>query len=1573
MELLLETTFDKLNYSVYSHKIYTNKGGALIFFGYPNKLSLVDRLLKLNIKLSKLKSYYVPNIHTQIKGKVINTQKYIPDILKKIEESKLPIKVIKTLPKKLNENEYIFVDLFPYLYELKELLDKLRYVDKFRIIFDIVNKQARKFGKEVNDFVYPVLYIDLKDENTINFLKELGEFLAKFRFVVPLKARALYFALDDGKHVIYGKLGEYDEKLGALKVNQFAFQRLYKLILRNISKNQNKSDITIKDIEKSVNEIVNLIANRYEIKDNAALDNLRILLGEYLKSNYEILNKVNSIEELLSFALKEVAGINKDLHLLPKNKIKKELENITQIFVKSKTIVPVVEDTYENIYKFSKNLKVKTTVVDRHKREFEKVLDENIYKIFRRIEEHKYPIKILDVKKEIKDDNLSRFYEYTLTLQNANGGEPYTIKIRIPALINDRYFKLNGKTYILTNQIFLKPITKSKPNSVRFLSNYATISLHLKNTKVPFSDINAVLEYIVSKYSNHILQKEKNEENDILFPDYEPIIYKKIFFDTGDVFYGYNPIGNNRYVVFQKYDKDGNLKYEDILDLNENKIVRYFVDRDEEVVLVKGNVVEHIVEKLLNIVSNYNPNEVLGKALKSVPYIQIHVMGMKLPLINYMILNLGVINALNKLQIDYEISDEIDSNAYISILFKDKVVNIYPKTKRDIYIVNGLKLYKLSKYTKEIPFEEFENNSQIRGEIIKNEYGERALKNFKLIEENIIDNITKELLEYEGKSTNIYDLLSKDMIDVLLNNQVSSPVDLRYARARLSEVILNILYKQLAMALNEYDMRKASDENAKLYFDKDYVIRELLTGESTLQFVEPLNPIDELNTATRITPKGIGGVPKNSITLEHRLIPFYEEDGKIVSSFFGNISALDTNEYGNVGVNQQLTYTSLVSDKFGIFGIRKSLKGTTFESLGIGESLAPFVNSIDHDRAIKMAQQMRQTIPIDNPDIPYVMSGAESLIPQMVSRRFVIRAEEDGIIEDIKEDEYIVVRYSNGKRAFIDIKPRLARTKRGLFVPLKLKINKQVGERFKKGEILASTSQFNSGFYTYGKNVVVALSQYDGGTYEDGWVVCEDTLKKFTYPEYKEITVLIPKDAKIVDYNLEEGKVVDKDELLLSFTFEDTLSKYQEMLSGAQFDSENFEETNESDITNEMFNSIFDISSDNIIKVSAPFKGKIKEIRIYLNSKDVDKIIYKHYKEIISKLKKFIDKSTKINGNSDLSYLDNIDVSVFKIGGHKHKGKEFDGAKIVIFFEIQKEAQEGSKFVFRGGAKGVVTKVIPEDKKPIALDTKLKIDWFFNSLSILGRKSANLLIEIALGKVLFFLNKKVKEMINDKKYNINDIKKLIIDVYSKLDKQGKYVLNDIKDFLYNTPNDKLRQLFKNIDEWNKPLFVFIAKPFTKIDIRDILDACDVLGIPLEEKIYFPDRDAVSNNKVTVGIMYVTMLEHEPDSMYGVRSTGKYQYVTGQGLKGESRNVLSGKGAIRVDELTATALFDYFGKDSKVLEELYTVQADDFVAKEDVLFKIIQTGKAPESYKRSETKTKKLLRNYFYALGLDPEF
>jgi len=1538
--LLEEITLDKIKYNYFVQKPFIIKPTVFIFFTDYRIPTILDNLTKLNIPFSKVKNVYLPKVVKNYHGVTVNTNKIYPDILKILENENIPIRLIKTLPKNIEQS--ILTDLNPILYQLRKVFDRLKF-NKFDLYFEIVNKFVNVFEKYKDVNIVPILYLDV-DKTTTEFIDELSKYLIRKEFKINGSYDKLYAAVNTNKKILYTLIGENNDNM--IEINKNAFYKVLRIFRKS------RDELVADDIEKitqdNVQKLIDAVIKKYNITKTDAKSNLKVILQQYIGNDKEKIKLLKTNPELaIQQALKSVTGVDLDIKYMNKTDIKNKLEEIGGVFIKPTKIQPSVNYEFAKIIPLEEEVQVETTIVDRHKKEFNELQDFYVEKILRSLESGNYPIKIKKIKKELKDNNINRVYKYTITVEDHNGNK-YDLNINMPALINEKYFKLNGKPYILVNQLFLKPITKANHNSVRFLSNYATVTLELKNVKIPITDINEILDYVVNKYKNHINEIVKNDDNERISTDFEPIKYKYIEFDNGYIFYGFNPAGNNEYIIFTKIDKDGNEEF--TVYYNDATKEIYRIDSDGNEIKIPLKFKEYVVNKLQKIISEYNSDDILAKSLKSVPYVQIHIAGVKMPFIKYMIMNYGLIGSLSKLNIPFKISDKVDNSAYYYVQFKDKVVNIYPTTIRQKYIVNGLKLSKLD--FKKYNLDEFENNETLRKDIFIDEYGAYSVKNFELIRQNIVDTITKELLEYENKPTNFDEILI-DMSEILFTETPTSPVDLKTSRIRLSEILNNILYKQIAMAKNDYEVRAATDKTAKIYIDPDYVIKQLLQGESTLQYTEPVNPIDELNTATRVTPTGIGGVPKPSIQLIHRLIPIEkDQNGKYISSYFGNISALDTNEYSNVGVNQQLTYQSLISDKFGLFGLRYNIKDLKFETLGIGESLAPWISSIDHDRTVKMAQQMRQTMPLINPDPPLVQSGAEALIPQMTSTRFTIRAEDDGVVKEVKDGEYIVVEYKNGKQKLYDIKSRLARLKRGKYIPLELHVNVKPGDKIRKNQILAGTTQTKNGLYTYGKNVVVALMPYNGGSFEDGWVVSEDTLEKFKHKIYEEVDVLIPDNVTVEELVSDIGKQVKKGDVLVKFAFanKNDIEDYMEEFGDNTNDDE-----------------ILTLNNKEIV-IESPVDGIIKDIRIYING-NVDPKVESAWNKITRRLKAYINKASKINDKNDISYFDNIDTTIFKRGSHKYRSRLFKGARILFLIETERVPIYGDKFVFRGGNKGTVTYIIPKDKKPKALASNLDIDWIHNSLSVIGRKNANILLELGVGKVLYFLNKKAKEMANNSKVKTKDIKKLVLDIYNALDQtEDKKYFNRVKEKIDSIPDTEFRNLCKQIDPLNKPLFIWLAIPFSKMKVEWIEDALKILGIPLEEYVYIPELNAKIANPVTVGIAYATMLEYMPDIMLGYRSTEKYSSLTGQAVKGKSNK---GVGGARIDELTLAGLIDYLGGDSKLIEELYTVQSDDHVAKEDTQFQIIQNGTPPEQYKRSETKTKTLLREFMYGMGLNP--
>ena len=55
--------------------------------------------------------------------------------------------------------------------------------------------------------------------------------------------------------------------------------------------------------------------------------------------------------------------------------------------------------------------------------------------------------------------------------------------------------------------------------------------------------------------------------------------------------------------------------------------------------------------------------------------------------------------------------------------------------------------------------------------------------------------------------------------------------------------------------------------------------------------------------------------------------------------------------------------------------------------------------------------------------MPLVCTGAEFIVPQLSSSKFVHIAKADGVVVDVKQNETMTVKYSNGKEEVLDILP----------------------------------------------------------------------------------------------------------------------------------------------------------------------------------------------------------------------------------------------------------------------------------------------------------------------------------------------------------------------------------------------------------------------------------------------------------------------------------------------------------------------------------------------------------------------
>jgi len=140
-------------------------------------------------------------------------------------------------------------------------------------------------------------------------------------------------------------------------------------------------------------------------------------------------------------------------------------------------------------------------------------------------------------------------------------------------------------------------------------------------------------------------------------------------------------------------------------------------------------------------------------------------------------------------------------------------------------------------------------------------------------------------------------------------------------------------------------------------------------------------------------------------------------------------------------------------------------------------------------------------------------------------------------------------------------------------------------------------------------------------------------------------------------------------------------------------------------------------------------------------------------------------------------------------------------------------------------------------------------------------------------------------------------------------------------------------------------------------------AADKLDIPLDEKLYIPELNLWTKEKVPVGVTYMQALEQTSDVYSNVRSTGKYKGITKQATKGKSRG-----GGQSFGNLDVYAMLTY--NVPGLLSEILTLRSDDHKSKRMVVNSIISSGKAELPRVVGKGGTSNMMKTFMISMGLE---
>jgi DNA-directed RNA polymerase subunit beta len=745
------------------------------------------------------------------------------------------------------------------------------------------------------------------------------------------------------------------------------------------------------------------------------------------------------------------------------------------------------------------------------------------------------------------------------------------------------------------------------------------------------------------------------------------------------------------------------------------------------------------------------------------------------------------------------------------------------------------------------------------------------------------------------------------------------------------------------MAHNKYsDSLKFNDSDARIKFDDSYLMKHITGkhehastsgGTSILDYVAPFSPVDEIMKASKVVRTGRGGLPtKRAAVKAHR---------NITESYIGNISCNSTTESGDVGLTNHHTLGVLLSNKYGQYGHLEleTLKlNDNMGSLAIDEALTPFNSQLDSGRMILARTHANQKIPILKGEPPIIQSGAEYIVPQLASSKFCVKSKDSGKVIDISND-IMTVQYDDGIKEKFDVSSRYSNTKRNSTIKLSFDSLK-VGDTFSKSEVIAWSKVFKKDVLANGRNIKIALMNYNGISFEDGYCITEETAENFKTEVIVKIPVLIPQNTKILSM---VGIKSDTEigDPLIEFSYIKDSSDYLD-----EFD---ILDDDDDDETESLYQS-----NNKTLRVLS-IGGTIEDIKIKVNTKEnIDPVLIENWRNQVSKLKY---KVKELRTNSDITSIDNLDTSISRVGNFKHKGKVFEGVLVEFYISKTKKLEIGDKMSNRYGAKGVITGII-KDHCGVS-EYSGNIDIFLASTGVIGRKNIAMIKEIYLGKIFFFLREMIKTEAKEG-LSLDKIKIKILKIYTLLDSSDdKRQVKSLNSLFKNTSDKELISKFRNSEiEFN-----LIIPPFTTVTFKSIQEAANILSIPLDEKVFISEFNTWTKYKVPVGYTYYSALEQLSSDYESTRSVAGYVGSTGAPTKG--KKLLGGQS---VGDLDVNSLLTYNA--NKLLEELMTVRSDNMRAKNQVLSSLRQTGKAyiPENSRQGQTSD--LFKTLLLGMGLN---
>jgi len=569
-----------------------------------------------------------------------------------------------------------------------------------------------------------------------------------------------------------------------------------------------------------------------------------------------------------------------------------------------------------------------------------------------------------------------------------------------------------------------------------------------------------------------------------------------------------------------------------------------------------------------------------------------------------------------------------------------------------------------------------------------------------------------------------------DDIDHLGNRRVRAVGELVQSKLRVGFARLRRGVQDRMSTFDRSDLQPVQLVNYKLL---TAVVRDFFASSQLSQFMDQVNPLAELEHKRRLSTLGPGGLTRERAKFEVR---------DVHTSYYGRICPIQTPEGASIGlVNYLSNYARLnefgfletpyfrvekgkvtkkvewldafneqqysiaqsdthiddggkILDKKVVARVEGAPRITSREDIdfidvspnqlvSVSTSLVPFLEHDDANRALMASNMQRQAVPPVRAEVPYVSTGQEERAARDSAQ--VIIANVEGTVAEV-DGNAIVVKTTKGKNQVYSL-TKFRRSNQSTCLSQRPRVS--VGDKVKKGTVLADGPATSDGILSLGRNLLVAFIPWRGGNFEDAIVLSER---------------------------------VARDDLFTSIHIETFVCSVRDTKLGP--------ETTTPDIPNVSEDKLRNLDEEGIIRIGAEVRdGDIL----------VGKISPKGESELTSEERLlraiFGEKARDMKDTSlTLPHGKQGRVIGIKVFSRDHGDKLEPGIikKIQIEVAQLRRIRAGDKLAGRHGNKGVISNIRPVEDMP-HLEDGTPVDVVLNPLGIASRMNLGQLLETHLG------------------------------------------------------------------------------------------------------------------------------------------------------------------------------------------------------------------------------------------------